>query len=57
MPARDHLLGDFVHELVDTPRGEAALLDMESVCNALLADFGSERHWNEAPQALEGEDQ
>jgi hypothetical protein len=30
---------------------------MEAICNALLADLGSERHWNETPQALEGEDQ
>jgi chemotaxis signal transduction protein len=55
IPTRDHPLDAFVHELVDTPRGEAALLDMEAVCNALLGDLGAERVWNETPLILEDE--
>jgi chemotaxis signal transduction protein len=55
VPTRDHPLGAFVHEIVDTTRGEAALLDMEAVCNALLGDLGAERLWNETPLTLEGE--
>jgi chemotaxis signal transduction protein len=57
MPAGHHPLGAFVHEVIDTPRGEAALLDMEAVCNTLLRDLGAERRWNESPQSLDAEDQ
>lgn len=55
MPTQDHPLGAFVHEVVETPRGTAALLDMEAVCNTLLGDLGSERLWNEAPLSAESD--
>jgi chemotaxis signal transduction protein len=36
----------FVRELVTTPRGQAALLEMESICRAVLHELGAERPWN-----------
>ena len=55
-PAPTHPLGPYVSSLVETPHGEAACLDMEAVCNAVLSDMGAERLWNQAPTGLEGED-
>ncbi len=56
LPATGHPLSAYVHDLLETPRGEAALLDIEAVCNALLHDLGSERLWNEAATDVELED-
>jgi chemotaxis signal transduction protein len=56
MPVDDHALGEFVREMVSTPRGEAALLNMEAVCNQGLRDFGAERTWNEVGDMLELEE-
>jgi|GEM_PF-1478707 len=53
---RSHPLGVFVREVLSTPRGEAALLDMEVVCNAVLHDMQAARFWNEiqeGPEELE----
>lgn len=38
--------GPYVRELVQTRRGQAALLDMEAICAAIIGEFGSERPWN-----------
>jgi chemotaxis signal transduction protein len=46
-PRTNHALGAFVTSVVETPHGEAAKLDMEEVCNAVLKDMGAERLWNE----------
>ncbi len=46
-PSTNHPLGAFVTSIVETPHGEAAKLDMEEVCNAVLRDMGAERPWNE----------
>jgi chemotaxis signal transduction protein len=43
-----HPLGAYVGMMLETPHGEAALLDLEAVCNAVLHDMGAERLWNEA---------
>jgi chemotaxis signal transduction protein len=36
----------FVRELITTPRGQAALLEMEAICRAILHELGAERPWN-----------
>ena len=51
MPCTSHSLGAFVTATVETPHGEAAKLDMEEVCNAVLKDMGAERFWNEPARA------
>jgi chemotaxis signal transduction protein len=43
----------YVRALIETPRGEAALLDMESLCNTVLREMGAERPWNDATEAPE----
>ncbi len=43
--------GGAVRALIPTERGEAALLEMEAVCRAIIAELGAERPWN-APAAL-----
>lgn len=35
----------YVRELVDTRRGQAALLDMAAICRAIVAELGAERAW------------
>ena len=50
---RSHPLGVFVREVLSTPRGEAALLDMEVVCNAVLHDMQAARFWNESQEGPE----
>lgn len=41
---------------IETPRGEATMLDLEAICNAILQDMGAERRWNEQPELLEVEE-
>lgn len=38
--------GTFVRDLVQTRRGQAALLDMEAICRAIVGELGAERPWN-----------
>ncbi|MGH2386562.1 MAG: chemotaxis protein CheW [Chloroflexota bacterium] len=46
----------YVRALIETPRGTAALLDLETLCNAVLREMGAERQWNDAAEARdEGE--
>ena len=45
-PTMSHPVGAYVAELLDTPRGEAGLLNMEAVCNAVLNDMDATRLWN-----------
>jgi chemotaxis signal transduction protein len=52
-PSTSHPLGRFVTSIVETPHGEAAKLDMEEVCNAVLKDMGAERLWNQAARVLD----
>lgn len=37
--------GTYVRELVDTRRGQAALLDMEAICRVIVGELGAERPW------------
>ena len=46
----------YVRALLETPRGEAALLDLEALCNRVLQTMGAERHWNAAAVELDVED-
>lgn len=55
IPVDDHPLGVYVNEVIDTPRGEAALLNLEAICNTVLHDLGAERKWNMDGTELEGE--
>jgi hypothetical protein len=46
-----HPLGPYVRDLLSTSRGDAALLDLELLCNRVLQDMEATRLWNEpAPQ-------
>jgi chemotaxis signal transduction protein len=38
--------GALVRDLVQTRRGQAALLDMETICQAIVSELGAERPWN-----------
>ena len=51
--SRSYPFADYVRAMVETPRGEAALLDMEAVCNVVLRDMGADRLWNQ-PWAEDG---
>ncbi len=51
-PARD----PYVRAFIDTPRGVAALLDLEALCNAVLRAMGAERPWNEAVELPDEEE-
>lgn len=42
-----HARGAYVQDLLDTPRGEAALLNMEVICNTVLQDMDATRFWNQ----------
>jgi chemotaxis signal transduction protein len=55
-PTTSHPLGAYVGMMLETPHGEAALLDMEAVCNAVLREMGAERLWNEAAAKPEADD-
>ena len=47
-----HPLGDDVRTILSTARGEAALLDLERICNRVLREMDATRLWNEpAPNA------
>lgn len=49
-----HALGACVCDMLTTARGEAALLDLELVCNRVLQDMDATRLWNEpAPRAAQ----
>jgi len=52
-PVANHALGAFVTAMVDTPHGDAARLDLEAICNAVLGDLGADRQWNQQPGLLE----
>lgn len=55
-PTTNHPLGAYVSTMLETPHGEAALLELEAVCNAVLREMGADRLWNEvlaAPDAAE----
>lgn len=56
-PTMSHAVGAYVSELLDTPRGEAGLLDMEAVCNAVLNDMEATRLWNATGEIATGDDQ
>jgi chemotaxis signal transduction protein len=55
-PAIQHQLGAFVSSIIDTPHGDAALLDMEEVCNTVLKALGAERLFNQ-PTEVQGDEQ
>jgi chemotaxis signal transduction protein len=46
----DQVSGPYVRSLIETPRGIAALLDLETLCNAVLREMGAERQWNDAAE-------
>jgi chemotaxis signal transduction protein len=46
-PTTTHPLGAYVGMMLETPHGEAALLDLEAVCNAVLREMDADRLWNE----------
>ncbi|HVA89901.1 MAG TPA: chemotaxis protein CheW [Chloroflexota bacterium] len=46
----------YIQALIETPRGEAALLDLEAICNTVLHDLGAERRWNQPSESLETDD-
>ena len=48
-----HPLGVFVQRLLLTPRGIAALIEMEMVCNKVLHDLAAPRLWNEPEPSSE----
>jgi hypothetical protein len=50
-PLTSHPLVKLVTWTVETPHGDAARLDMEEVCNAVLTDMGAERLWNQPAHA------
>ena len=37
--------GTYVRELIDTRRGQAALLDMAAICRVIVGELGAERPW------------
>jgi chemotaxis signal transduction protein len=43
---RSDAAGTFVRDLAQTRRGQAALLDMEAICRAIVGELGAERPWN-----------
>ena len=43
----------YVRALIETPRGEAALLDLEALCNKILREMGAERQWNDSAEGPE----
>lgn len=41
-----HGAGNYVRELIDTPRGTAAVLDMAAICADIVRALGTERAWS-----------
>jgi len=46
----------YIRALFESPRGEAALLDLEAICNTVLLDLGAERRWNQPAESLATDD-
>lgn len=45
------IAGAFVRALVNTRRGQASLLDMETICASIIGELGAERPWNAPAEA------